>query len=102
MGIKVLTKETRDVQLDAQAITELYKYVREHLHVLDVKFSGPFNDPSAIVEERDCRNSRKIASYLQINQGMYQVSRVLSRGDCLTGSSSYAGKRATSSVQEEG
>ena len=54
---------------------QLCRYVRDHLHVTDLKFTDPFRDATSIVPESDIRSSRKIYGYLNANRSMYKVGR---------------------------
>jgi len=62
-------------QLDSEGMKQLCRYVRDHLHVTDLKFTDPFRDATSIVPESDIRSSRKIYGYLNANRSMYKFLR---------------------------
>ena len=64
----------RNSILDSNAVKGILVYIRQHLHLVELRFTDPFNDPTGIYSAKDSRLSDKIYFNMSSNRKMHQVS----------------------------
>ena len=63
----------RNITLDSSAVKSILEYIRQHLHLVELRFTDPFNDPTAIYSPKDMKVRDKIYISLLSNLKMHKV-----------------------------